>query len=102
MFILVYVDDILITSSSSKLVQSLIFKLDAPLCSNNLGTLNYILGIEVTFKVMLFISIKNIYIQELLDRCGLVDTKSCDILMTIGKSLSQVDDIIILNDNASL
>jgi len=43
----VYVDDIIITGSSSALVNDLVLKLDSVFSLKNLGSLNYFLGIEV-------------------------------------------------------
>lgn len=47
MYILIYVDDIIITGTSSQLIESLITKLNAVFALKQLGNLDYILGIEV-------------------------------------------------------
>lgn len=46
MFLLIYVDDILLTRSSPSLIQSVITKLTGIFSLKQLGTLNYFLGIE--------------------------------------------------------
>lgn len=35
------------------------------------------------------------YIKEILDRCGLIDTKYVDTFMTFGNGLGKVDDTIL-------
>jgi hypothetical protein len=47
MFILVYVDDIIVASSSMKFTNALIDKLNQDFALKDLGDLNYFLGIEV-------------------------------------------------------
>lgn len=47
LYILVYVDDIIVTGSSPRLVQDLITKLNYVFALNQLGNLDYFLGIAV-------------------------------------------------------
>lgn len=47
MFVLVYVDDILITGSSANEIRSLVTQLTATFSLKDLRDLNYFLGIEV-------------------------------------------------------
>lgn len=48
-FLLVYVDDIQVTSSSQSFLSSLISDLNATFCLKDLGSLHYFLGIEAIF-----------------------------------------------------
>lgn len=47
LYVLVYVDDIIITSSSSSMVQDLTQKLNIKFALKELGNLDYFLGVEV-------------------------------------------------------
>lgn len=48
MYLLVYVDDILITGSDSKEIAALVSSLHNTFALKDLGELNYFLGIQVT------------------------------------------------------
>lgn len=48
LLILIYVDDILITGTSSKLIQHVIQQLHSEFALRDLGDFNYVLGVEVT------------------------------------------------------
>jgi hypothetical protein len=50
MFVLVYVDDIIIASSSQKVVEHLLHKLSQEFALKDLGDLYYFLGIEVLIR----------------------------------------------------
>jgi hypothetical protein len=47
MFVLVYVDDIIITSSDQKAIEGLLHQLGQEFALKDLGDLHYFLGIEV-------------------------------------------------------
>ena len=50
LIVLVYVDDIIITESSSTQISSLIAKLDSVFALRDLGQLSFFLGIEVSYN----------------------------------------------------
>lgn len=69
LYVLIYVDDIIVTGSSSSLIQSLISKLNVKFALKQLGQLDYFLGIEVRHQPngsLLLTQSK--YIKELLAR----------------------------------
>ena len=84
-YILLYVDDIILTASSDALCRSIISLLSSDFAMKDLGPLNYFLGISVTrYKGGLFLSQRK-YAAEIIDRVGMsscklsqtpVDTKS--------------------------
>jgi hypothetical protein len=84
-YILLYVDDIILTASSAALRQSIISKLGSEFAMKDLGPLSYFLGISVTrHSGGLFLSQKK-YAKEIIERAGMsssnpsptpVDTKA--------------------------
>ncbi|XP_017191781.2 retrovirus-related Pol polyprotein from transposon RE1 [Malus domestica] len=76
--LLLYVDDIIITGSSSPLIQQVIHSLTAEFDIKDLGALHYFLGIQVTKTAQgLFLS-QSKYIQDLLQKVEMMDAKACD------------------------
>jgi len=76
-YILLYVDDIILATSSNDLRQSIISLLSYEFAMKNLGPLSYFLGIAVTrHQQGLFLSQKK-YAEEILARVGMSSCKSC-------------------------
>lgn len=76
MYALVYLDDILVTSYSSKLVHDLIHKLYAKFALNKLGNPVYLLVIEVTYHAndsLLLTQSK--YVKDLLEGANMPEAK---------------------------
>ena len=66
-FLLIYVDDIVLTTSSTTLLQKIILSLHREFDMTDLGALNYFLGISVTRDTTgMFLSQKK-YAMELLE-----------------------------------
>nr|XP_028953280.1 uncharacterized protein LOC114822633 [Malus domestica] len=75
--LLLYVDDIILTSSSSILIDDVIVELTKEFEMKDLGQLNYFLGLQVTYQSGgLFVS-QSKYIQDLLNKVDLQDSKPC-------------------------
>ncbi|KAL6332879.1 hypothetical protein AAG906_019391 [Vitis piasezkii] len=89
LFVLVYVDDIVVTGSSSQEIQELISKLSGLFSLKDLGELSYFLGIEVkkTTDGGLHLSKKK-YIQDLLKKTKMDGAKSLPTPMLSGLKLS--------------
>ena len=76
LFILIYVDDILVTGSSSILVQDFIHQLNFHFALKNLGHLHYFLGVEVTWCANDSIHLsQSKYIHDLLRRTNMLHAK---------------------------
>ena len=74
-YLLLYVDDIILTASSSTLLHSLIATLRTEFSMTDMGDLHYFLGISVTrSKDSLFLSQEK-YALDLLDRAGMLQCK---------------------------
>ncbi|XP_057514981.1 uncharacterized mitochondrial protein AtMg00810-like [Actinidia eriantha] len=90
-YILVYVDDILITGSSSSLIESIISNMSSSFALKNLGSLHYFLGIEVlNVPQGLFLSQVK-YATDLLTKVGMKDCKPSGSPSSL-KSSVVVDD----------
>ncbi|KAF5462671.1 hypothetical protein F2P56_018659 [Juglans regia] len=91
LFVLIYVDDIIITGSHASSVESFICTLDDDFSLKDLGELNYFLGVETT-KVSdgLFLSQRR-YIFNLLERTKMSEAKPVSLPMSTSTSLSKFD-----------
>jgi histone deacetylase 1/2 len=90
-YLLVYVDDIIITGSSLSLVQALVQKLDSVFSLKQLGDLEYFLGIEVkqlSDKSLLLTQSK--YIRDLLTKTNMIDCKPINTPMMSSCKLTKL------------
>jgi hypothetical protein len=71
MYILIYVDDIIIMSSSPSATNRLIHQLETEFAVKDLGTLGYFLGIEVHHTLTGLVLTQHKYIQDLLQRTNM-------------------------------
>lgn len=93
LYLLVYVDDILLTGSNKTVIESLIRVLHQQFSLKDLGNLNHFLGIQVSHLPTggFHLSQKK-YIQDLLFRSNMANSKGAHTLMTTGSRLSALDD----------
>ncbi|KAJ9544352.1 hypothetical protein OSB04_024059 [Centaurea solstitialis] len=90
-YLLLYVDDIILTASNTKLLQRFITKLSKEFAISDLGTLHHFLGIEVTKRNGgLFLS-QATYVANILSRGNMTDCKPCATLADAGSKLSATD-----------
>jgi hypothetical protein len=76
-FLLLYVDDIVLTASSQSFLQRIIAALQREFSMTDMGALHHFLGISVDRRVdELFLSKKQ-YALDILDRSGMRDCKPC-------------------------
>jgi hypothetical protein len=87
-YLLLYVDDIVLTASSTALLRRTIGALQQEFPMKDLGTLHDFLGLNVQHTSSgLFLSQKQ-YMIEILERAGMVDCKPCSTPVDINPKLS--------------
>jgi hypothetical protein len=90
--LLLYVDDIVVTGNKTHFLQNFIQQLHREFSTNDLGTLNYFLGLEVSsFANGLFLS-RVKYAHNILACAQLLDCKPTTTLMVVLKQLSSDGD----------
>lgn len=100
MFVLIYVDDIIITGSSSTSIKTLITTLSSNFTLKDLGPLHHFLGIEVyTFNYGHLHLSQRRYIQNILQRTNMIDSKSQPTLMITSLKLPK-DVVAVVQDPA--
>ena len=88
-YILVYVDDMLITGNDTREINRIIKVLDQSFAIKDLGELNYFLGIQIKRNEKeMFLSQQN-YIAEILQRTNMHQAKSLPTPMTSSSRLSK-------------
>jgi histone deacetylase 1/2 len=75
-FLLLYVDDIILTASSSGLLQRIVDKLTGEFAMKDLGDLHFFLGIQVTRTPAGFFLSQQHYAEEILERAAMDNCKS--------------------------
>ncbi|KAF5460295.1 hypothetical protein F2P56_020175 [Juglans regia] len=88
LFLLVYVDDILITSSSSTAIAHLITNLSSVFAVKDLGRINYFLGIKAIYVDDGLILSQSQYIYNLLQRTNMINAKPISSPMSSTQKLS--------------
>ena len=88
MFILVYVDDIIVASSSEVAMTTLLQDLKGEFALKDLGPLHYFLGIEVTKVRDGIVLTQEKYASDLLKRVGMGDCKSVNTPLSSSEKLS--------------
>lgn len=88
-FILVYVDDIMITSFSSMVVDNLITSLNQAFPIKDLGRLSYFFGLELEYLLYGIIISQQKYVFELLKKTGMSGANSIPPPMSASTNLSK-------------
>jgi len=92
-YLLVYIDDILLTSSKSLLFQRLIQLLSSEFKLRNLGTVHYFLGIEVKPTSMGLMLRQHKYTLNILTRAGMLSCKPVDTPISTSKAIILSDPL---------
>ena len=88
LFILVYVDDILVTGSDPKVLQSFIRDLDTLFAFKTLGSVNYFLGFEANRDSTGIYLTQSKYTIDLLKKAAMQHCKPCFTPVNLGVSLT--------------
>lgn len=89
-YLLLYVDDIVLTASSDRLLQWTISALQSEFSMKDLGPLHHFLGISVTRQTSGFLLNQHQYCVDILERAGMADCKPCNTPIDSCAKLSSV------------
>lgn len=92
---LIYVDDIIVTSSSSEVVSALLIYLKKDFALKGLGDLHYFLGIEVQKKEEGLLLSQEEYANDILARVGMSNCKPSPTPLSASENLSQHEGVVV-------
>ncbi|GKE58145.1 ribonuclease H-like domain-containing protein, partial [Tanacetum coccineum] len=93
-YLLLYMDDIVLTASSSDLLKRIIRSLHQEFAMTDLGSLNYFLGISITRdSSRMFLSQKK-YVIEILERAGMVNCNPSRTPVDTESKLGDTGDMV--------
>lgn len=75
-YLLLYVDDIVLSASSSALLQWIISHLGTTFAMKDIGPLKFFLGVQVTHTAQGFFLSQEQYTEDVIDRAGMANCKS--------------------------
>ncbi|XP_019089922.1 PREDICTED: uncharacterized protein LOC109128295 isoform X1 [Camelina sativa] len=87
-YILVYVDDIMLTASTVPLMQKIIDRLKYEFPMSDLGKLRHFLGIKVDYNTKGMFLSQHAYAKDIIKRAGMAECKSCATLVDLQSKLS--------------
>jgi hypothetical protein len=76
-YLLLYVDDIVLTASSAQLLQQIITSLQQGFAMKDLGQLHHFLGVTVEPRQTSLLLHQRQYALDILERAGMTDCKPC-------------------------
>ncbi|XP_071683604.1 uncharacterized protein [Lolium perenne] len=101
MYFLVYVDDIILISSSVLASDALIASLGKDFAAKDLGTLHYFLGLEVASCASGLVMTQKKYSLDILRRAGMLKCKPTATPMSSTDKLTAVDGVLLTSDEAT-
>ncbi len=101
MFVLVYVDDIIVASSSEKATAALLQDLKGEFALKDLGELHYFLGIEVSKVQNGIVLNQDKYANDLLKKVGMIDCKPANTPLSVSEKLSLHEGSLLGPEDAS-
>ena len=94
-YILLYVDDMVLTGTNPALIKTLITRLSKEFAMKDLGSLHYFLGIEVQHNFQgLFLS-QTKYALDLLQRADMIEAKPISTPFVVGQHLSTIGKLFL-------
>nr|GEU70096.1 ribonuclease H-like domain-containing protein [Tanacetum cinerariifolium] len=93
-YLLLYVDDIVLTASSSDLLHRIISSLHQKFAMTDLGSLNYFLGISVTRDSSGMFLSHNKYAVEILERVGMVNCNPSRSPVDTESKVGTTEDVV--------
>ncbi|KAK1616455.1 hypothetical protein QYE76_021972 [Lolium multiflorum] len=90
-YLLIYVDDIIVTSSSDAAISALLRHLSADFALKDLGDLHYFLGLEVHRKDTRLLLTQEKYVTDLLTRFGMSSCTPCPTPLSTTDTLALTD-----------
>lgn len=96
-FILIYVDDILVTGNDIAYVNDFVKKLDKIFSLKDLGSLYYFLGLEVYWDEFGIYLNQTKYVVDLLAKFGMSDCALVPTPMVTGRIISSLDGELLKN-----
>ncbi|XP_073355674.1 uncharacterized protein [Aegilops tauschii subsp. strangulata] len=101
MYILIYVDDIILVSSSASTTNRLVSSLGAEFAVKDLGRLHYFLGLEVLHSDGGLTLTQKKYSQDLLRRAGMLQCKSATTPMSATDKLTALAGDLLAPEDAT-
>jgi hypothetical protein len=92
-WLLLYVDDIVLTASSTALLQRIINDLRSPFALKDLGPLHYFLGIQIRRTAAGFFPHQQQYAEDVLERAGMVNYKPASTPIDTKGKISATDGV---------
>ncbi|KAL5554046.1 hypothetical protein UlMin_041447 [Ulmus minor] len=97
MFVLIYVDNIIITGNDPNSLQKFVNKLPSLFALKDMGDLHNFLGIEVTRNETGVYLTQTRYIEELLQKTEMLNTRPCPTPAVVGNKLIGLDGELMTN-----
>jgi histone deacetylase 1/2 len=101
MYLLVYVDDIILVSSSQSAADALVRSLGADFAVKDLGKLHYFLGVEVVTRANGLVMTQKKYSLDLLQRVRMLKCKTTTTPMSTTDKITAVDGELLSSADAT-
>jgi histone deacetylase 1/2 len=101
MYLLVYVDDIILVSSSQSAADALVRSLGADFAVKDLGKLHYFLGVEVAPHANGLVMTQKKYSLDLLQQAGMLKCKTTTTPMSTTNKITVVDGELLSSADAT-